>query len=795
MLRNYFLTALRNLAKSKLHSIINITGLSVGMAVAVLIGLWIYDEVSFDRQSGHYDRIARVVQNVTNNNEVSTWMTVPYPLGEVLRKDYGNNFKRVVRSVENDQIITLGHKKINEHGGYFEPGAPELFGMRMIKGNLNGLDDDPATIFLSESMAKAFFGDADPINQNLEIDTSVFKVTGVYEDFPRNSSFADLKFMSTWASFYNAAVWMRTIEDPWRPNFVSTYVELADQADFGRVSAVIKNSKLKHVNEHLASKKPAVFLFPMSRWHLYSEFKGGKNIGGAIQYVWMFGTIGVFVLLLACINFMNLSTAQSEKRAREVGIRKTLGSLRRQLVMQFFSESLLTVIVSFALSLALVRLALPFFNEVADKQMGILWNYPLFWELSVGFVLFTSLIAGSYPAVYLSSFRPVKVLKGTFKAGRLAIVPRKALVVLQFTISVTLIIGTCIVYRQIQFAKDRPVGYTRAGLISLPGMNGAIHGHWSAVKNELLRTGAISDITESGSSMTQIGNSTSGFSWPGKDPGFSIDFQFDPVSYDYGKRVGWEMKTGRNFSPDFPSDSSGFIINEAAAKVMGLKDPVGANVTWWGKPGRIVGVAKDLVMGSPYDQPLPTLFVLLGPQDAGDVVIARINPAISSRAALDKITPVFRQFDPDQPFEYHFVDDDYARKFSSEERVGRLASVFSGLAVFISCLGLFGLISFVAEQRKKEIGIRKVLGASIVNVWGLLSGDFVVLVSISFFISVPIAYLAMRGWLQNYNYRATMSWWIFAAAGVGALLITVVVVSFQAVRAALVNPIKSLRAE
>jgi len=795
MFKNYFKTALRNFARSKLHSIINITGLSVGMAVAMLIGLWIYDEVSFDRQAPHYERIARVTQNVTNNNEVETWQQVPYPLADVLRKDYGSNFKRVVRVLENDETITLGHKKINEHGGYFEPGAPEMFGARMIRGSLNGLDDQPGAVFLSASMAKAFFGDADPMGQNLQIDTSVVKVAGVYEDFPRNSSFAELKFMATWAFFWNRATWLRTIADPWRPNFIMTYAELADHADFARVSAVIRDSKLDHVNAHLASKKPAVFLFPMSRWHLYSEFKNGVNTGGAIQYVWMFGTIGVFVLLLACINFMNLSTAQSEKRAREVGIRKTLGSLRRQLVIRFFSESLLTAVFSFAVCLIMVQLALPFFNETANKQMDIPWGQPLLWAFSAGFVLFTALIAGSYPAVYLSSFKPVKVLKGTFKAGRLSVVPRKVLVVAQFTISVTLIIGTSVVYRQIQFAKDRPVGYTRAGLVTLPEMNGEIHNHWNAVKDELVKSGAIAGITESGSSMTQLGNSTSGFSWPGKDPNFSTDFQFDGITYDYGKTVGWEIKAGRDFSPEFPSDSSGFIVNEAAARVMGLEHPVGANVTWWGRPGRIVGVVKDMVMGSPYDEQQPTLFTLLGPRNAGNVVIARINPAMSARAALDKITPVFRQFDPDQPFEYHFVDDDYAQKFSNEERVGRLAGVFSGLAVFISCLGLFGLISFVAEQRKKEIGIRKVLGASVVNVWGLLSGDFVLLVSMSFVISAPVAYLAMRGWLLNYHYRTTMSWWIFAAAGGGALLITIVVVSVQAVRAALVNPVKSLRSE
>jgi putative ABC transport system permease protein len=326
-------------------------------------------------------------------------------------------------------------------------------------------------------------------------------------------------------------------------------------------------------------------------------------------------------------------------------------------------------------------------------------------------------------------------------------------------------------------------------------MNGEIHSHWSAVKDDLLRMGAVVNITEAGSATTSMNNSTSGFAWPGKDPGFSIDFQMTGITYDYGKTIGWEIKDGRNFSPEFLSDSSGVIINETAVKLMGLKNPVGTNCTWFDNKMRIVGVVGDIVNNSPYDQAQPMLYYLFGPKDAGSVVIARINPAQGARAALDKITPVFRRFDPDQPFEYHFVDDDYARKFASEERVGRLAGVFSGLAVFISCLGLFGLISFVAEQRRKEIGIRKVLGASVVNVWRLLSGDFVLLVGISFLISVPLAYLAMRGWLQNYHYRTTMSWWVFLAAGAGALLITVVVVSVQAVRAALVNPIRSLRAE
>src|SRR3984957_12512800 len=763
MIKNYFKIAWRNLGKNKMHSFINIAGLSIGMAVAMLIGLWIYDEVSFDKNFGNYDRIAQVIQNVTNNGEVQTWTNVPYPLADELRKNYGSSFKHIVMAVGwGDHIITINEKKLKETGGYFEKEAPEMFTLKMVQGSNNGLED-PASVMISASAAKAYFGNDNPINKIIKIDQQPpVKITGVYQDFPLNSTFAGLNFISTVDFLYKIDSGFRTMPDPWRPNFTTLFVQLNDNVDFNTASARIRDAKLKRVNPQLAKKKPALFLQPMSKLHLYSEFKGGVNVGGAIEYVWMFGTIGVFVLLLACINFMNLSTAQSEKRAREVGIRKTLGSVRRQLVMQFFSESLLTAIFSFAVCLVMVALALPFFNEVADKQMEMQWGQPLFWVLSAAFVLFTSLVAGSYPAVYLSSFKPVKVLKGTFKAGRLAIVPRKALVVLQFTISVTLIIGTSIVYRQIQFAKDRPVGYTRAGLISLPTMNGAIHNYWGAVKNELMRTGAITGITESGSSMTAIGNSTSGFSWPGKDADFSTDFSYDEITYDYGKTVGWEVKDGRNFSPDFPNDSSNFIVNEAALKIMGLKNPVGANVTWWGKPGRIVGVVKDMVMNSPYDEASPTLFTLLAPGDGGNVVIARINPAMSASAALARITPVFRQFDPDQPFNYNFVDDDYARKFSGEERVGRLAGVFSGLAVFISCLGLFGLISFVAEQRKKEIGIRKVLGASVVNVWRLLSGDFVLLVLISFVISVPVAFLAMRGWLQNYHYRTAIPWWVFA---------------------------------
>jgi putative ABC transport system permease protein len=795
MFQNFFKTAIRNLLQSKGHSLINITGLSVGMAVAVLIGLWIYDEVSFDKQFANEPRIAQVIQNLTNNGEIETWEDVPYPLGEELRKNYGHDFKHVVVSITYDQIVTSQDSKLRVKTGFFEKGATEMFSLPMLRGDWKSLDN-PSSVLLSESTARAFFGHDDPINKILKFDeVPPVKVTGVYRDFPRNSTFADLQLMSSWDCFYNNSTWAKTLSDPWQPNFTRIYVQLADHADLDQVSRDIRDAKLKRLNAHLAQKKPELFLHPMSKWHLYSEFRDGVNIGGAIQYVWMFGIIGIFVLLLACINFMNLSTARSERRAREVGIRKTLGSLRRQLIVQFFNESLLTVWLAFAVAMVFVILALPFFNQVADKQMTILWGNPYFWLASAGVILVTALVAGSYPAFYLSSFKPVKVLKGTFKAGRMAAIPRKALVVLQFTVSVTLIIGTIIVYRQIQYAKNRPVGYTREGLVSIPTWNTSIHNHFQAVKDELLRSGAISSITEATSETTTTAGSTSGLSWEGKDPNLSTDFTTDGISYDYGRTVGWQIMEGRNFSPAFATDSSAIILNEAAARFMGLKKTVGAVVSWWGKPFTVIGVVKNMIMLSPYDDPKPVVFNLLGPNDPGNAAIVKINPAVSAKDAITRIAPVFQRFNPDQPFEYHFVDDDYARKFSNEERVGKLAGFFAALAVGISCLGLFGLMSFVAEQRKKEIGIRKVLGASVFSVWNLLSKDFAWLVLLSFVISVPVSWYFMAGWLQSYHYRTALSWWIFLAAGGGAMAITMAVVSWQAIKAAVSNPTRSLRSD
>jgi len=793
MLQNYIKTAWRNIKRSKAHSFINVTGLAAGMAVALLIGLWIYDEVSFDRNFPNYKRIGQVIQNVTNNGEVQTWTSVPYPLAEELRKKYGSDFKRIVMSTGTyPSVLAHDEKRLYKTGGYFEKGALEMFSIPMVQGDWHALED-PSSIVISASTARAYFGDENPMNKVLKIDQQPgLKITGVFKDFPTNSSFAGVDYMVNWEHFANLPDGIKTMEDPWRPNAFNLYIEMNANADFKTASLRIRNAKLRNVNAQLAKKKPALFIQPMREWHLYSEFSNGVNVGGRITYVWMFGIIGLFVLLLACINFMNLSTARSEKRAREVGIRKAIGSLRKQLIIQFFVESILVVLFALVFSLILVQLCLPIFNEVADKKMSILWTNPIFWTLVVAFALLTGLIAGSYPALYLSSFQPVRVLKGVYKAGKAASLPRKVLLVIQFTVSVTLIIGTFVVYQQIQYAKNRPMGYNQNGLVSLP-INNEIHKHFAAINQELLNSKTILLLAESGAPPTATYSSTSGISWPGKDPNLSIDFPNVPVSYDYGKTIGWEIKEGRDFSREHLTDSSACILNESAIRFMGLKDPVGQQIKWWNNSLIIIGVVKDLVMQSPYSQVRPTVFYLSN--EPGNVMIAKLNPERVAKESIAKIETLYKQNDPTLPFTYEFVDESYAKKFGNEERVGKLAGFFAILAIGISCLGLFGLASFMAEQRTKEIGLRKVLGASVYNVWQLLSKDFVFLVLISFLISAPLTYWLMHNWLQNFDYRATISWWIFVIAGMGSLFITICVVSFQSIKAALANPIKSLRTE
>jgi putative ABC transport system permease protein len=788
MIRNYFKIAIRNLARNKAYSLINIGGLAVGLAVAMLIGLWVFDELSYNHYHKNYDRIAQVTQKMNFNGEISTNVGVPSPLGNKLRTVYGSDFTYVVRSTENaSHVLALGNRQLTKSGRFIESQAPEMLTLNMLKGTRMGLRET-ASVLLSDKTAKNLFGDDDPIGKLIKIDNSLdVKVTGVYEDLPYNSTFANVAFMAPWELYTSAVAYGIKNKDNWGNNFIEVYTQLTDKADVDQVSAKIKDSKLSSVGPVDAQFKPEIFLVPMSRWHLYSEWKNGVNTGGRIQYVWLFAIIGGFVLLLACINFMNLSTARSEKRAKEVGIRKAVGSVRSQLVSQFLSESFLVVAFAFVLSIILVQLVLPYFNDVADKKTAILWTNPWFWLLGIGFSLFTGLLSGSYPALYLSSFQPVKVLKGTFRVGRFASVPRKVLVVIQFTVSVTLIIGTIIVFRQIQFSKNRPIGYDRSGLVMIDMPTLDIHNRFDAFRNELLQTNVVVETAKTTTPTTEKRQNENGFSWSGKSPSLDVPFVTFGVTYEFGKTVDWKIREGRDFSRKISSDALSVVLNESAVKLMGFKHPVGETIRWGNQPLTVVGVVKDMIMESPYEPVKQTIYYI-APWPAY-VLNIKLKPTVSASAALERVETVFRKYAPAVPFDYKFVDAEYDAKFRAEERI------FAVLAIFISCLGLFGLASFVAEQRTKEIGIRKVLGASVTNVWGLLSKDFVTLVIIAFFIAAPIAWYFLSDWLQKYQYHTEMSWWIFALSGLGAMAITLLTVSFQAIKAALVNPVISLRSE
>lgn len=793
MLNIYIKTAWRDLIKNKGASFINISGLAVGMTVAMLIGLWIWDELAFNKYHQQYDRIAQVMEHGTYNDKVRTGTAVPLPLDAALRKNYASDLKHIaLASWTGKHTLLAGDKKLLFNGNFMGPEGPEIFTLRMLKGTVKALQG-PSNIFIAQSAATALFGEGEPVGKIITLDNKAsFTVSGVYEDLPRNSTFHDLQFIAPWEYYIHSPGNERSLTD-WNDNSLFLYVELAAHADMAGLSAKIKDIKLRQGGPGIAETKPAIFLQPMSKWHLYSEFQQGVNTGGAIRYVRLFGIIGLFVLLLACINFMNLSTARSEKRAKEVGIRKAIGSDRGQLIKQFYIGSLLVATLAFFGALLLAELLLPFFNEIAGKNIAIPWQYPIFWTAGAGFTLFTGLIAGSYPALYLSSFKPVKVLKGSFKAGRLAAIPRQALVVTQFTVSIVLIIGTIIVFKQIAFAQNRPVGYSREGLVDIEVSNDELHQHFSAVKSELLQSPAIAAVAQSSSPVTGINNNRADLNWKGKDPSVKAGFGWIAITPDYGKTVGWQFIAGKDFSSKSITDSFGVILNKSAAKYMGFKDPLGEIIRVGKRDRTVIGVVKDMVMESPYEAAKQTIFYL-GPGPFDDVLI-KIHPQASAHEALRTIEAVCKTYSPSVPFSYRFADEEYAKKFAMEVRVGKLATSFAVLAIFISCLGLFGMASFMAQQRVREIGIRKVLGASIFNLWGLLSKDFVVLVLISICIAVPVGLYCMGNWLDHYAYRATMSWWIFAGAGLGALLITILTVSFQSIKAALMNPVKSLRSE
>ncbi|MCK0145312.1 ABC transporter permease [Arenibacter sp. F26102] len=799
MFKNYLKIAWRNLWKNKGYSVINVGGLALGMAVTLIIGLWIQDELSHNSYFKNKDSIAQVFQSQTFNQETGTGPAIPRPLEKVLRDGYADNFKHLVMSSWNiSRYLRYKEKSLSKTGNFMQREAPEMLDLKIIKGEKDGLRE-LNSVMLSESVSHALFGNEDPIGKTLKVNNQYdVMVSAVYEDIPFNNSFNDVEFLMPWDKMIATQEWMKNAEDQWGNNSFQMFVQIADNSTMEKVTEAILNVK-KNANEDTAEFNPQIFLFPMKDWYLRGNFENGEQVGGRIKYVWLFGIIGAFVLLLACINFMNLSTARSEKRAKEVGIRKSIGSQRNQLINQFLSESFLVVLFAFIIAVIIVLLSMNGFNDLSKKEISFPWNSTNFWVVSLVFITITALVAGSYPALYLSSFRPVDVLKGTFTSGKYAGLPRKILVVLQFTVSVAFIIGTVIVMQQINFAKNRPVGYDKAGLVQIPTFSQDFEGKYDLMRSEFLNSGAVIEMSASSSPTTQIWSNRSGFDWEGKPEGFQEDLAWTEVTPEYVKSLGMKIVDGRDFSREFATDSNAVLINRTAVKYMGIKDPVGKflkddDEEDPGPPLKIIGVVEDMITQSPYE-PVKQGVYVFDKHGNSSFYNLRLNPNQSASQNMAIIENVFKEHFPNLPFQYDFVDDEYGEKFAAEERIGTLSGIFTALAILISCLGLFGLTSFVAEQRTKEIGVRKVLGATVFNVWNMLSKDFLKLVIISCFIAIPISYYVMNGWLQDYPYHVILEWWIFAFAVIGSLAITILTVSFQAIKAANANPVKSLRTE
>ncbi|BFP39422.1 ABC transporter permease [Flavobacteriaceae bacterium GF1] len=806
MIRSYLKIAWRNLLKNRTYSIINIGGLAIGLTIAILIGLWIHDETAFNKSFGNYDAIGQILINKTFDGETRTRYTLPYPLASELRNVYGDDFKYVVMgSFPGDNILSFEEKNLAMFGVFMEEDALRMFSLNMLKGDKSALGD-PNSIVLSESTAKELFGNQNPMGAAIKVNNDQYAtVRGVFEDLPKNSNIFDalsfesgfkkLNFIAPWDHYVATNEWVKTARDRnlWDNNSYQVYVQIRNGSTMKAVNEKIKNAVYNHVPDGTKQSNPEIFVHPMKDWHLKSSFKNGLSIGGAIAYVRMFGIIGIFVLLLACINFMNLATARAQRRAKEVGIRKTVGSDKYQLITQFMFESFLVTSIAFMVACALVVLFLPSFNDLAGKQMVFPHSNSLFWLIGLGLVLITSLLAGSYPSLYLSSFRPLKALKGTTQSGKSEAFFRKALVVVQFTVSIILMVGTVIINRQIQHTKDRPVGYDRDQLIMIPKNTGDYEGKYNLLRESLKNSGAVTEIAESSSPLTEVWNSNGGFEWEDKDPNLITNIVTFYVSHDYGRTVGWDMAEGRDFSRDFGTDSTAYILNRAAVEYMQMENPIGETIRWFDGTHKVIGVVENLLTESPFEPVKPSIYMI----DYGNTnwIGLKLSPSKKVTESLTRIKQVFGKIAPNVPFEYEFVDEAFGKKFVAEERLRRLSEIFSVLAIVISCLGLFGLASFVAEKRTKEIGIRKVLGASISSLLKMLSKDFALLVLFSGLISTPIANYFMGQWLESYTYRIEIPWWVFGAAIFLVLFIALVTVSFQAVRAARQNPIRSLQVE
>ena len=759
------------------------------MASAILILLWIQNETTYDNFHEKKDRIYQAWNKAAFSGKLQCWNTTPKVLASAVQRDIPEVEQATRVNWPNSYLVTYGDKKLSIRGNIVDSNFLQVFTFPLLQGNAKTALNDMHSIVVTETFVQKVFGNENPMGKVVKLDNKDnFTVTGVVKDPPINSRFK-FDYLLPW-SYLRAN---GNDDEYWGNNSTSNYVLLKENASFAAANSKINKIKARY------SKDPSdsswqMFLYPMSRWHLYSNFTDGVEDGGRITFVKLFGIIAVFILLIACINFMNLSTARSEKRAREVGIRKVVGARKGALVAQFIGESILLSLIAGILAIGLVQISLPGFNILTDKELSIPYNSFIFWLLGLGFVLLTGLIAGSYPAFFLSSFRPVKVLKGTFKASHALITPRKALVVLQFTFAIILIISTIIVKQQINHAGEREIGYNKNNLV-YHFLEGDLSKNYQLVKNELLSSGVATSVAKTSAPLTQGWSDSWGFQWEGKDPNDKTDFDRYSADENLGVTAGLQFVQGRDFNlQQYPTDSLGVILNESAAKAMNFKNPIGHIVKDDGTDYHVVGVIKDFILQSPY---YPTKPMIIEGAKSGffNVMHIKLNEKRATEDNLKKAEAIFKKYNPEYPFDFKFIDEEYAKKFDNEKRTGTLAALFAGLTIFISCLGLFGLAAYMAENRIKEIGIRKVLGASVAGITTLLSKDFLKLVIVSIVIASPVAWWAMTKWLQDYPYRVDIRWWVFLAAGAVSVLIAIGTVSYQAIKAAIANPVKNLRTE
>lgn len=783
---NYFKIAYRNLLRNKMFSLTNLVGLSLGCSSTIFILLWVYDELTYDRFHGNYEHIYQVMAHRDFNDQIFTDQNMAFPLSQALEQEFPEVEKAAMSTYAEPHILANGETKLRKNGITVSENYLDVFYWQFLQGNAQTALPDPNSIILTESAAKSLFGDADPLHKTVKIDNNRdFTVTAILKDLPGNSTF---QFDYIHAFNYSNENLNQAMTD-WSNSSWNVFLQVLPGTNPEDLSKKITELKIK--NDPTDKEISEYFAFPMSKWRLNSEFKEGVNTGGMITYVRLFSIVAVIILLIACVNFMNLSTARSERRAKEVGIRKTLGSGKKQLMIQFFFESMTLTLLAFFVSVITVFLLMPSFNQLAGKTLSLDLTSPEFWIISLAIVMCTGLVSGSYPAIYLSSFNPIKILKGTFLAGEKAVLPRNILVVGQFVISILLISCTLIVYQQIQHIKNRDIGYNPDNLIMISSSED-IQQNFAVIKDELLKTGMVQATTRTFSRITSIWWRSPAPDWMGKPTDMNLLITGLYTDVDFSETMGVKMLEGNDFT-GMPSDSSSMILNLAAVEAMGLEEPVGMQMKYGGSNYTVIGVTDNIVMDSPFN-PVDPMMVYFDPLRTYSINI-RISEGTPVKAGLDAVEGIFRKYNPSVPFEYQFVDQEFGRKFLSEELISKIITIFSGIAIFICCIGLAGLVSFTIEKRFREIGIRKVLGASILQVLLLISRDFLKLVLIAFCLAVPFAYWKMSDWLETYTYHISINFWLFAAVGATVLLLSLLVVSMNTLRAALSNPVDSLRSD